>query len=183
MRTIIEKNSENLVIMDVFSKLIQNRSIFIDDVITPELANETVAQLLYLDAIDTGEPIKLYINSPGGLVSQGLAIYDTIQLLNSPVVTIGLGEVASMATILLIAGSVRKATKNTRIMLHEVSSGYRGKLTDLKIDLAETELVNNILMDIIEEKTNIKNARELFIRDKWIGVNEALELGILTEIL
>lgn len=183
MRTIVEKNSENIVILDVFSKLIQNRSVFIDDVITPELANETIAQLLYLDAIDTGEPIKMYINSPGGLVTQGLGIYDTMQLLKSPIVTIGLGEVASMATILLIAGTTRKATKNTRIMLHEVMAGYSGKLTNLKIDLAETELLNNVLMNIIEEKTNIKNALEQFKFDKWMGVNEALELGILTEIL
>ena len=183
MRTIVEKNSDNIVILDVFSKLIQNRSIFIDDVITPELANETVAQLLYLDAMDTGKPIKMYINTPGGLVTQGLAIYDTMQLLKSPVVTIGLGQVASMGTILLIAGTQRKATKNTRIMFHEVSSMQGGKLSEMKIDLAESELLNNVLMNIIEEKTNIKNAAEQFKFDKWYNVDEALELGILTEIL
>jgi ATP-dependent Clp protease protease subunit len=182
MRTVVEKSSENLIIIDVFSRLIQERIIFIDDVIEPDLANGIIAQLLYLDSV-SNDTINIYINSPGGQIVQGLAIYDVVKLIKSPIRTVCVGMAASMACMLMLMGSTRVGLKHSRLMLHEVSAGSAGSLSDMKIDLEEAERLQNYLYDIIGEKTFISDVKEAFKRDKWYSSEEALVAGILTEIL
>lgn len=181
-RTIVEERPENIVVMDVFSKLVQERIIFIDNLITDELANGVIAQMLYLDSISQ-ETINIYINSPGGDVCQGLAIYDVSKLINSPIRTVCMGIAASMAAVLMLMGERRDGLKHSRLMLHEVSDWIRGKASDIMIEIKEMELAQISLYEIIKEKTNINNPETLFIKDKWYSAEEALEYEILTKVL
>lgn len=153
MRTIVEERSQNLVVMDVFSKLIQERIIFIDSVITANLANEIIAQLLILDA-DSNKPINIYINSPGGSVSNGLAIYDVAMNIKSPIRTICVGMAASMAAILMLMGKERCALKHSKIMMHEVSSEVEGKTKDIEVDFKRHKDYQHSLYEIVKEKQN-----------------------------
>lgn len=179
-RTIVEENPKNIAIMDVFSKLMQHRVIFIDDAIDDSLANSIIAQLLYLDSISTDE-ITIYINSPGGSVYAGLAIYDISKIITAPVKTVGIGCVASMGAVLMLMGSVRKSLVHTRYMLHQVSSGTDGKLSDMQISLEEAKDCNEAILKILEEKLTIENLRDKFRDDYWFGRDEALKIGLLTE--
>jgi len=182
VRTIVEETPKNLVVMDVFSKLSQERIVFIGESIDDDLANGVIAQLLYLDSLNYSR-IDLYINSPGGNVSAGLAIYDVANLIKSPIRTIGLGSVASMATILLLVGKTRVALPHTRIMLHQINSGTYGTIDDFNSHLSELNFYNNSIEAIISEKTKITDFKESFKVDTWFGVEECLENGILTEPL
>lgn len=181
-RTIVEERNKNLVVMDVFSKLIQDRIIFIDDIITPDLANGVIAQLLYLESISK-EQIDIYINTPGGSVYDGLAIYDVARLLKSPIRTIGLGLVASMGAVLMLMGSQREATKHTRIMFHQPSGRADGTVEDIKISYEQIELLKQDMYKIVEEGTRLKDVQQLFKLDSWFNTSEALAAGILTKIL
>jgi len=169
--------------MDVFSKLVQERIIFIDDVIESKLANAVIAQLIHLNAASPTEEITIYINSPGGRVDQGLAIYDVAKLIQAPIRTIGMGEVASMAAILMLMGDKRCGLEHTRFMLHQITTGVYGRLTDIKISIHEGELLQTKLYDILREKTTIANIEETLKSDKWMSSEACLEYGILTEIL
>lgn len=182
LRTIVEERPRNIAIMDVFSKLCQERIIFIDDVIDAELANGVIAQLLYLDSLNNKE-ISIYINTPGGSVSQGLAIYDISKLIKSPIKTVGIGEVASMGVILLLMGQKRVMLQNTRIMLHQVSSGIAGRYSDLVIELKEAENWQNKIFSIIKEKTTFKNPEKELVQDVWMGIDEAYNCGIINTLL
>ena len=182
MRTIVEERSQNLVVMDVFSKLIQERIIFIDSVITANLANEIIAQLLILDA-DSNKPINIYINSPGGSVSNGLAIYDVAMNLKSPIRTICVGMAASMAAILMLMGKERCALKHSKIMMHEVSSEVEGKTKDIEVDFKRHKDYQHSLYEIIKEKTKITDPEELFKLDQWYSAEEAKEVGFITSII
>lgn len=181
-RTVVEKSSDNLVIIDVFSRLIQERIIFIDDEITEELANGVIAQLLYLDSIKK-DTINIYINSPGGSVIQGLAIYDVSKLIKSPIRTVCLGQAASMGAVLMLMGSTRVGLKHSRIMFHQVSGGAYGSPDDLRVNYKEVEKLQNCMYDIIKEVTTIENVEETFRLDKWYDTEEALSVKILTERL
>lgn len=181
-RTVVEKSTDNLLIIDVFSRLIQDRIIFINGHIDEELANEVIAQMLYLDSVSK-EPINVYINSPGGFVIQGLAIYDVSKLINSPIRTVCIGEAASMGAILMLMGSTRIGLKHSRIMLHEVNGGSYGSPRDLKVAFEEVSKLQEFLYDIVREKTTLTDLDNLFTVDRWYGSTEALELGILTDIL
>lgn len=176
--TIIEKNTSNLLALDPFSKLLQNRIVFIDDV-TPELANSVIAQLYYLDSISQ-EEIRVYINSPGGYVNDGLAIYDVITSLKSPIKTVALGTAASMGLILLLAGTKRTSLPHTRHMYHELSGGYYGKMSVMLDDVEEAKINQLHIKNIIESKTLIKTEDHKY-RDFWFGKEEALALKVLTE--
>lgn len=183
LRTIVEERSKNVAVMDVFSKLIQDRIIFIDDVIDDELSNGVIAQMLYLNAIDKKEPIHIYINSPGGSVVNGLAIYDVSKIIEAPIRTICIGMAASMAAVLLLMGKERCALEHSRIMFHEVSTGVHGKLSDLKIDLKLSESLQDDIYNIIKEKTTLTNIDETFQKDIWMKVDEALKYNVINKIL
>lgn len=181
-RTIVEESPSNIAVMDVFSKLIQERIIFIDSEIDSELANGVIAQLFYLDSI-SNDPIRIYINTNGGDINQGLAIYDTSKLINSPLETIGMGCVASMGAILMLMGSVRKSLENTRFMLHQAKAGAIGTLSSMEITLEEAKFLQNILYKILKEKTSLKDPENSLKEDKWMGADEAKEIGLITNIL
>lgn len=183
LRTIVEERSKNVAVMDVFSKLIQDRIIFIDDVIDGELANGVIAQMLYLNAIDKKEPIHIYINSPGGSIIDGLAIYDVSKIIEAPIRTICIGMAASMAAILMLMGKEKCALTHSRIMFHEVSTGSYGKISDIRIDFKLAEDLQKELYDIIREKTTLENIDEIFQKDTWMKVDEALKYNVINKIL
>lgn len=181
-RTIVEERPKNVAIMDVFSKLIQERIIFIDDVIDDELANGVIAQLMYLDSSNHKE-ISIYINTPGGNILSGLAIFDVGKLIQSPIKTICIGMAASMGAILMLMGQERYATKHSRIMLHQPSGTAIGTVDDMRVDYEEAEKLKLELFEILREYTNIQNMDEVFKLDTWFTAKEALECGLLTKIL
>lgn len=181
-RTIVEERDSNIAVMDVFSKLIQERIIFIDDVIDQDLSNGVIAQLLYLDAI-SNDPISIYINSPGGSVHDGLAIYDVSQLIESPINTVCIGIAASMAAILMLMGKERSATKHSRLMLHQPSGATEGTIEEIRIAYEQIEMLKKELYEIVEEKTSLTNVEQLFKLDTWYTAKEALDCGLITKIL
>ncbi len=185
IRTIVEERQRNVAIMDVFSKLVQERIIFIDDVIDDDLANGVIAQMLYLDSLDQEKPINIYINTPGGNVTAGLAIYDIAEKLTAPIRTVAMGKCCSMGVPLMLMGKERCATKRARFMIHQISSGTGGQLTDMKIDLRETEDLEKLSYDIIAEKTgqSYEQVEMDCERDFWMNAQQALEYGIITKIL
>lgn len=183
MRTVTEESSKNLIVLDVFSKLIQERIIFIDEPIEAELANGIIAQLMHLNSVSTTEEITVYINTPGGSVAQGLAIYDVAKLLPAPIRTVGIGEVASMGAILMLIGDKRCGLKHTRFMLHQISLGAIGSLSDIKVTIKEGEYLQAKIYDILREKTNIANIEETLKEDTWMSSEECLLNGLLTEII
>lgn len=182
LRTIVEESPKNMAIMDVFSKLCQERIIFIDEPIDSELANGVIAQMLYLDSLNNKE-ISIYINTPGGSVSQGLAIYDVSKLINSPIRTVAIGETASMGAILLLMGSTRCALKHTRIMFHQPFSIFSGKASDLKVEMKELEIYQDYIYSIVKENTKFEDPEKSFISDLWLSPEEALKYGVITKIL
>lgn len=181
-RTIVEERGKNAIIMDVFSKLVQERIIFIDDVIDDELANGVIAQMLYLDSINQSK-ISIYINTPGGSVQSGLAIYDVAHLIKSPIKTVCIGVAASMGAILMLMGAEREATKHSRIMLHQPMGGVIGTSDEIAITHEEIQKLKKELYEIVESKTDLKNVEPLFKNDTWYTASEALNVGILTKIL
>lgn len=182
-RTIVEESKQNVAIMDVFSKLVQQRIIFIDGPINDDLANAVIAQMLYLSSIDPAKQIDIYINSPGGSIVSGLAIYDVSQLIKTPIRTVCIGEASSMAAILMVMGVERCGLKHSRFMLHQASGGAIGSTEDLKTQLKEVELLQNSLYEIIKEKTNLKEIDEWLKFDRYFSSEEALEYGLITKIL
>lgn len=181
-RSVVEENNNNIVIMDIFSKLMENRIIFIDSEINEELANGVIAQMLYLDT-QSNSPINIYINSPGGCVLQGLAIYDTSKVIKSPIHTYCIGSCFSMGAILLLMGEKRYGLKHSRIMLHQVSNEFEGKLSDLKIKINLSSDLQNDVYNIIREKTSIPNIETTLKDNLWLNSEKALEFGILTDIM
>lgn len=182
-RTIVEKNTQNIAIIDVFSRLVQDRIIFIGEPIDDDLANEVIAQMLYLDSKSTKDPINIYINSPGGVITSGLAVYDVSKLIKAPIITTAIGQCASMAVILFLMGEIRYATKHIRFMLHQPSGGVGGTVTEIGITYKEIEKLKSDIYNIIKSRTKIQNPEELFKNDYWMGAEEALEKGILTKVL
>ena len=185
MRTIIEERSKNVAIMDVFSRLIQDRIIFIDGDIEEEMANEIIGQMLFLDAQDKKKPITIYISTYGGSVYDGLAIYDVSKRLSAPIKTVCVGKCCSMGAILMLMGSEREGLKHSRIMQHQPSSGFRGTQTDLEIHYKEVEKLKKELYQIISEVTGqpYNKVEKDCDRDYWMTAQEALEYGFLTKVL
>lgn len=168
--------------MDVFSKLAQDRIIFIDEEITSELANGVIAQMLILDSI-SDQPIRVYINSPGGSVHDGLAIYDVAHLLKSPIETVCIGLSASMAAVLMLMGSKRSMTKHSRIMFHQPSQAMWGKADEIEINNDQLQKLKKEMYSIVEEKTSLTGVETLFRLDTWYNAQEALDANIITNIL
>lgn len=181
---IMEERKLNIAPMDVFSRLLMDRIVFLGCEINDDVANIIQAQLLYLDSINT-DPIKMYINSPGGVVSAGLAIYDTMQLIKSPVDTVCTGMAASMAAILLSAGTTRSALPHSRVMIHQPSGGAYGQATDILIEAEEIRKCKEESVSLLSKHTgqSKETLYEDMERDKWFSAEEALKYGLIDKIL
>ena len=185
--TIIEERQMNVAVMDVFSRLMMDRIIFLGCPVTDDVANIIQAQLLFLDSTDSASDIQLYINSPGGSVYAGLGIYDTMQLVNSDVATICTGMAASMASVLLTAGAKgkRSALPHSRVMIHQPMGGAEGQASDIEITAREIIKLKQELYEIISEHSgkSVKQIHKDADRDYWMTAKEALEYGMIDEIL
>jgi ATP-dependent Clp protease, protease subunit len=183
---VIETSSRGERAYDIYSRLLKERIIFLGDAIEDHVANLIIAQLLFLEAEDPERDISVYINSPGGVVTAGLAIYDTMQYLRAPVSTICLGMAASMASVLLAAGAKGKryALPNSRIMIHQGSGGFRGNTPDVLIQVRELEELNQLLHRILARHTGQeveKIARDTE-RDYFMSPEQAKAYGIIDEV-
>jgi len=185
--TIIEERQLNAVAMDVFSRLMMDRIIFLGQPIDDEVSNIIQAQLLYLSSVDDKAEISLYINSPGGSVSAGLGIYDTMNLIAPPVSTICTGMAASMAAILLCSGEKgkRSALPHSRVMIHQPLGGVEGQASDILIEAKEIEKVREELYAIIADCSgqSIDTVFKDADRNYWMTASQALEYGMIDAIL
>lgn len=185
--TIIEERKLNVASMDVFSRLMMDRIIFLGVPIDDDVANIIQAQLLFLASTDSKSDISLYLNTPGGQVSSGLGIYDTMQIIEPDVATICTGMAASMGAVLLCAGAEgkRSSLTHSRVMIHQPLGGARGQASDILIAAKEIEKTKNELYGIISEHT--KQPIEKIIadgdRDYWMTSQEALDYGMIDDIL
>jgi ATP-dependent Clp protease protease subunit len=183
---VIESSARGERAFDIYSRLLKERIIFLGDAIEDHVANLVIAQLLYLESEDSEKDISLYINSPGGVVTSGLAIYDTMQYLKAPVSTICIGQAASMGAILLAAGATGKryGLPNSRIMIHQGTSGFRGNTPDVEIQVKEVMHLTERLMTILAEHTgqSAEKVRRDSERDYFMGAEEAKEYGLIDEV-
>ncbi|MFN3504612.1 MAG: ATP-dependent Clp endopeptidase proteolytic subunit ClpP [Caldimicrobium sp.] len=184
---VIEQTGRTERAYDIYSRLLRERIIFLGTEIDERVANLVVAQLLYLEAEDPDKDIMIYINSPGGLVTAGLAIYDTMQYIKPDVCTICIGQAASMAAVLLAAGTKGKryALKHSRIMLHQPIGAFQGQATDVEIQAKEILRLREVLNKILshhtgQEEEKIKIDTE---RDFYMSSEEALAYGIIDKVL
>lgn len=185
--TVIEQSPQGERAFDIYSRLLKERVIFLGEGVTEHTANLVVAQLLHLAHEDPDKDIKFYINSPGGSVYDGMAIYDTMQYIKPDVQTIGIGLQASMGAFLLSSGTKGKRflLPHSTVMIHQPSAGTRGKVTDMEIDLKEglklKELLANILAKNVGQKlSKVKNDME---RDYWMNASEAVAYGIADKVI
>lgn len=185
--TVIEKTHNGERAFDIYSRLLNERVIFLGEDVNEHTANLVVAQLLHLAYEDPKKDIKLYINSPGGSVYDGLAIYDTIQYIKPDVQTIGIGLQASMGAFLLSSGTKGKrvALPNSRIMIHQPSSGTQGKVTDQEITLRESIYLKQRLNEILSKNTgqDITKIEKDADRDYWMSAEEAKKYGLIDEVI
>jgi ATP-dependent Clp protease protease subunit len=183
---VIESSSRGERAYDIYSRLLKERIIFLGDQIDDHMANLVIAQLLFLESEDPERDISLYINSPGGVVTSGLAIYDTMQFLRAPVSTLCIGMAASMAAVLLAAGAKGKryALPNSRIMIHQGSGGFRGNAPDAMIQMREWERLVVVNNDILARHTGqpIDKITKDTDRDFFMSGDEAREYGIIDEV-
>jgi ATP-dependent Clp protease protease subunit len=185
--TVIEKTSYGERAFDIYSRLLKERIIFIGDTIDDHMANVIIAQLLFLASEDAEKDIKVYINSPGGSVTAGLAIYDTIQHVKPPVSTICVGVAASMAAWLLAAGTKGKryALPNAEIMIHQVMGGAEGQASDIKIRAERILKIRDKLNQILADHTGqpLKTIEKDTDRDFFLDPEAALKYGIIDQII
>ncbi|MBQ7877891.1 MAG: ATP-dependent Clp endopeptidase proteolytic subunit ClpP [Bacteroidaceae bacterium] len=184
---ILEERQLNVTQMDVFSRLMMDRIIFLGTQIDDYTANTIQAQLLYLDSVDNGKDISIYINSPGGSVSAGLGIYDTMQFINSDVATICTGMAASMGAVLLVAGTEgkRSALPHSRVMIHQPMGGAQGQASDIEITAREIQKLKKELYTIIAEHSH-QSYEKVWAdsdRDYWMTAAEAQEYGMIDRVL
>lgn len=184
---IIEERKLNAVAMDVFSRLMMDRIIFLGVGINDDVANIITAQLLFLESIDAKSDVQIYINSPGGGVYAGLGIYDTMQYINPDVATICTGMAASMGAVLLCAGTEGKRTalKHSRVMIHQPLGGAGGKASDVQITINEIRKLKKELYDILSEHSGqpFEKIEKDSDRDFWMRAEEAKEYGMIDEVL
>jgi len=185
--TVIEKSYDGERAFDIYSRLLNERIIFLGDEVNEATANVVIAQLLHLAYTDSKKDIKLYINSPGGSVYDGLAIYDTMQYITPDVQTIGIGLQASMGAFLLSSGAKGKRfmLPNARTMIHQPSSGTQGKITDQEITLKEGIYLKKRLNEILAKNTGQKLSKieHDVDRDYWLSAEEAKEYGLIDEVI
>jgi len=184
---VIETRGREERAYDIYSRLLKDRIVFIGTAIEDTLANSVIAQLLFLEAEDATRDIFVYINSPGGVVSAGLAIYDTMQYISCDVATICMGQAASMAAILLAAGKAgkRSVLPHARVMIHQPSGGSQGQATTLEIYTKEIVTLRNKLNEILAKHTHqpIKRIAKDTDRDYFMSADEAKEYGLIDNIL
>ena len=185
--TIIEERQLNIATMDVFSRLMMDRIIFLGAPINDDVANIVQAQLLFLESSDPDKDIQIYINSPGGSVSAGLGIYDTMQLVRCDVATICTGLAASMGAVLLTAGAKgkRSALPHSRVMIHQPLGGVEGQASDIEITAREILRTKRELFDILSEHTgkSVEDIERDADRDYWMTSEEARAYGLIDEVL
>ena len=183
---VIEQTSHGERSYDIYSRLLKDRIIFIGGPIDDDIANSVVAQLLFLEGDDPDKDINLYINSPGGSVSAGLAIYDTMQYIKCEVSTICIGLAASMGAFLLAAGAKgkRKALPNAEIMIHQVSGGAHGQATDINIQAEQILKLKKRLNEILSERTgqSVERVTRDTERDNYMSAEEARAYGLIDEV-
>ncbi len=183
---VVEQTGRGERAYDIFSRLLKDRIVFLGTPIEDGIANLIIAQLLFLDAEDKEKDINLYINSPGGLVTSGLAIYDTMQFIKSPVATTVIGQAASMAAILLAGGETgkRSALPNCRVMIHQPWGGVQGQVTDIEIQTEELRKAKKKLIEILHlhtGKTKQRIAKDTD-RNYFMSAKEALDYGIIDRV-
>ncbi len=183
---VVEQTNRGERSFDIFSRLLRERVVFVTGVVEDNMASLIVAQLLFLEAENPKKEINLYINSPGGVVTAGLSIYDTMQFIRPPVATLVMGQAASMGSLLLAAGEagMRGSLPNSRIMVHQPSGGYQGQVTDILIHAKEVEGLKRRLNQIYEKHTGrtydeIENALE---RDRFLSPGEAKDFGLIDQV-
>lgn len=184
---IIERSSRGEKTYDIFSRLLMDRIVFLGAPINDDAANIVIAQLLFLDADNPERDIYMYINSPGGVISSGLAIYDTMQFMRAPVNTICMGMAASMGSFLLAAGSPgkRKALPNSRIMMHQPSAGYQGSAADIEIQAREVIYLRDQLNRLYAEHTGQtpEQIEKDIDRDRFMSATEAKTYGLIDDVI
>lgn len=184
---VIERTSRGERSYDIFSRLLMDRIVFLGSPVDDNVANIILAQLLFLDAEDPERDIYLYINSPGGSVYAGMAIYDTIQHLRAPVATFCVGMVASMGAVLVAAGAEgkRAALPNSRIMIHQPSSGVQGTAADIEIQAQEILRTRQKLNEVLAHHTGqtVEKISDDVDRDRWMSPEEAVEYGLIDRVL
>jgi ATP-dependent Clp protease, protease subunit len=184
---IIEERPMNVAVMDVYSRLMMDRIIFLGYPISDEVANIVTAQLLFLESTDRTRDIQMYINSPGGSVYAGLGMYDTMQFITPDIATICTGMAASMGAVLMCAGAKGKRTalKHSRIMMHQPSAGAGGQATDILITVNEIKKIKKELYEIIAFHTGqpVEKVATDSDRDYWMTSTEAKEYGLIDEVL
>lgn len=185
--TVIEKSTYGERAYDIYSRLLKERIIFLGDAIDDNVANTVIAQLLFLESEDKEKDIKLYINSPGGSVTSGLAIYDTMQYIKPAVATICLGMAASMGAVLLAAGEKGKryTLPNSRVMIHQVLGGAEGQVSDVEIRTKEMVRLKHLLNSILAKHTGkpVEQVTKDTDRDYFMSADEAKVYGIVDKII
>jgi len=184
---VVESTNRGERSWDIYSRLLRERIIFLTGAVEDYMASIVVAQLLFLEADNPKKEIAMYINSPGGVVTAGLSIYDTMQFIRSPVSTLCVGQAASMGSLLLAAGATgqRFALPNARIMVHQPSGGYQGQATDILIHAEETKRVKQRLNEIYVRHTgrDMKSIQEALERDNFMDAQGAKDFGLIDQVL
>ena len=172
---------------DIYSRLLKDRIVFLGTPVNDDVANAIIAQLLFLESEDPDKDVTLYINSPGGVVTSGFAIFDTMQYIRCPVATVCLGQAASMGAFLLMAGSkgMRRALPHSRMMIHQPLGGFQGQATDIEIHARETLKIKQKMNEIMAERTgqSVEQIRNDTERDKFLSAEEAKEYGLIDEVI
>lgn len=185
--TVIEKSGSSEKVYDIYSRLVKDRIIFLGTEIDDDVSNAIVAQLLFLEMQEPGKEISLWINSPGGVITSGLAIYDTMNFITSPVKTVCIGQACSMGSFLLSAGAKGKRVSlpNSTIMIHQPLGGAGGQATDILITSNEIQRLKKLLTSKYAEHTgqDYEKLLDMMERDKFLTAEDALELGLIDEIV
>lgn len=185
--TVIEQTHRGERAYDIWSRLMKDRIIFLGTEVTDDIANVVVAQLLFLESEDPDKDVNLYINSPGGSITAGLAIYDTMQYVRCPITTICIGQAASMGAVLLAAGTKgrRKALPHSRIMIHQPLGGARGQASDIEIQAREILRMKELLYKMLSEHTGrtVEEIARDSDRDKFMSSVEAKEYGLIDDVV
>lgn len=184
---VVEQSSRGERAYDIYSRLLKERVIFLTGKVEDEMANSIIAQLLFLESEDSSKDISIYINSPGGYISSGLAIYDTMQFIKPDVSTLCVGQACSMGAVLLTAGAKNKrySLPNSRIMIHQPLGGYQGQASDIEIHAQEMLKVKKVMNEILVNHTSrsLKEIEKDTDRDNFMSSKEAVDYGLVDSIL
>ena len=184
---VVEQTGRGERSYDIYSRLLKDRIVFMGGTVTDDVANLITAQLLFLESEDPEREINMYINSPGGSVTAGLAIYDTMQFVKPPVSTLCVGQAASMGALLLAAGAKgrRYALPHSRILIHQVSGGFEGQASDIEIHAREALRLKEILNEILANHTgqNVKKIERDTDRDNFMSAAQSVEYGLIDEVI